>query len=172
MRKRLAVSTVKRRVACAIREFLRADGALLVRNVAEPDVAHKFAAFLTTEFPGRHVDVNYNRHGLDIKRLRLPAPCGNWRTPYRRVFPDVVVHCRGTDDANLLVVEIKKSTNHEPRDCDAVKLRGFRQQLRYQYGLFLEFQAGNARPRVLRKVWYAAPMGHRVESGPSELREP
>lgn len=161
MRNRLAFSTVKRRVAHALRKFLRADGDLLANDVAELAIAHRFACFLSSEFPGRHVDVNYNRHGQSIKRLRLPAPCRNWRTPHRRVFPDVVVHRRGTDDGNVLVVEIKKSTNPEPRECDVARLRRFRQQLHYQYGLFVEFNAGIAGAGVLRKVWDSVPMAQR-----------
>ncbi len=160
MRSRLAFSTVNRRVTRAIRAFLLADGALLVNDVAEIALAHHFATFLAREFPGRHVDVNYNRHGQHIKRLQLPAPCRNSMTPLRRVLPDVVVHCRGTDDANVLVVEIKKSMNPEPRACDIAKLRCFRQQLRSQYGLFLEFRAAIPRAGVLKMVWQGTHMAH------------
>jgi hypothetical protein len=156
MRNRLAFSTVRRRVARAVRQFLLVDGDLLTRDVAEITLSHRFATFLSAEFPGRHVDVNYNRHGWVIKRLQLPAVCQNSRKSRRRVLPDVVVHLRGKDDANLLVVEMKKSTNVEPRDCDLARLRCFCQQLRYQYGLFIEFRAGTPTPGVVRKEWQGA----------------
>lgn len=137
----------------AIRLFLDSEGGLLRDDVSELTIVHKFATILGREFPSRNVDVNYNRHGQDIKFVRLPPPCRNWQNPRRRVLPDVVVHQRGNDSRNLLVIEIKKSTNSEPRECDIAKLRCFREQLHYRFGLFLEFQTRVQMPAVSRAEW-------------------
>lgn len=84
--------------------------------------------------------MEYNRHGLDPKTLDLPAGCPE--TGEHRVVPDVIVHERRTNDQNLLVIEMKKTTNPTPRECDLAKIRGMIEQLQYRFGLFLEFGAG------------------------------
>lgn len=151
---RLSVASVKKRVGAATRKLLVSHGQLLRNDLAELTIAHRFAVLLSDQFPGRDVDVNYNRHGTEIKRLHLPRPCARQIGRARRVFPDIVVHRQGTDASNLLVIEIKKSTNTESRECDIEKLLAFREQLRYDFGLFLEFEAGTAAPSVLSMVWF------------------
>jgi len=150
----LPFSAVQMRLSRAIRKLLLNDSRLLQNDVAELAIAHRFAVFLSDQFPGRDVDVNYNRHGREIKYLILPIHCDGQQRPHRRVFPDIVIHRRGDDSANLLVIEIKKSTNIEPRVCDLEKLRAFRRQLRYQFGLFLEFETAVKSPRLLRERWF------------------
>jgi len=158
MKNRLAFSTVKRRVQRALGRFLETDRALLENDVAELTITNRVAAALASEFPGRHIDTNYNRHGRYVKQLQLPPPCRNWQNPKRRVSPDIVVHRRGTDVANVLVVEIKKSTNNEDRACDMAKLRAFRGQLCYQYGLFFDFETGTPEPGPPQIVWEVSPI--------------
>ena len=58
-----------------------------------------------------------------------------------RVLPDIIVHQRGTDDNNLLVVEIKKEQNssRQKDENDRNKLRAFvKPPYNYEYGLFLK----------------------------------
>ncbi|MEN6576411.1 MAG: hypothetical protein ABFD90_08715 [Phycisphaerales bacterium] len=132
---------VERRVTKAVERLLKNDGVLLDRDVNERSVSHKLAEYLQRGFRSWHVDCEYNRDRGMVKRLR-------WRneqepvcsTRARTVYPDIVVHKRGTDD-NLLVVEIKKVENSSPpsdgRDRD--KLNAFvGQPFRYRYGLFLK----------------------------------
>jgi hypothetical protein len=59
---------------------------------------------------------------------------------------------------------MKKSTNTEPRECDLAKLRCFRRQLRYQYGVFIELRAGSPTTEVLRMEWQGAPRSTCVRS--------
>ena len=73
MRNRLSFSTVEKRVSYAIRKFLQKDGDLLANDVAELAIAHRFATVLESEFPGRDVDANYNRHGVEVKRVPQSA---------------------------------------------------------------------------------------------------
>lgn len=123
----------------ALTILFQADGDLLIRDAAERTIAQRLARYLEDEFPGFHVNVEYNRHGFDKKRLDLPDDCGGAK---RRVYPDVVVHRRGHDKANLLVVELKKSTNPESRDCDRAKLTAMKAQLHYAFAVFVEIPAG------------------------------
>ena len=53
----------------------------------ERSLTHKLAEYLQCEFPDWHVDCEYNRHGLDVKRLAIHS----WRvkaddTEARTVF--------------------------------------------------------------------------------------
>lgn len=133
------LEAVKAGVHQALRSLYERDGGLLVRDVAERAVAGRLAVHLASAFPGRDVDVEYNRHGLDPKAVDLPHECGG---AGQRIFPDVVVHRRGDDEANLLVVELKKTTNREPRECDRAKVVAMKAQLRYSHGVVIEVPAG------------------------------
>jgi hypothetical protein len=54
------------------------------------------------------------------------------------VFPDIIIHKRGTDK-NHVVVEVKKSTNTESDKWDMAKLRAFKEDLHYDVALFFRF---------------------------------
>ncbi len=74
--------------------------------------------------------------GLEPKSLDLPPECRGGG--HRRIFPDIIVHSRGNDSANLLVVEVKKSTNREPRTCDQAKIKGMKREFGYKWGVLIE----------------------------------
>jgi hypothetical protein len=95
---------------------------------------------------------SYNRDGHDPKRLNLSAECTKASEEGSRVYPDIIVHRRGTDD-NLLVIEMKKSTNSIPRHCDLEKLKEYRNQLGYNYALFVEFRISCTEPGIDCTQW-------------------
>ena len=91
------------------------------------------------QFADWHVDFEYNRKGLKLKLLEGISECDEHKTS-NRVYPDIIIHKRNTDD-NLLVVELKK-TGLNPQ-CDIKKLELFTHgegEYRYSLGLFIEFQ--------------------------------
>jgi Holliday junction resolvase len=56
------------------------------------------------------------------------------------VFPDIIVHKRGTDE-NLLVIEMKKTTSKKTDTTyDLGKLNAFKSQLGYQFAIFIKLQ--------------------------------
>ena len=128
------------------------DGELLERDAAERSIGAKLAARLTQVFPEYNVDVEYDKHGLEPKRVDLPEYCrGGGR---RRIIPDIVVHQRGTDDHNLLAIELKKETNRESRECDKAKLAAMKRELNYQAGVLIDLPAGpGATERASELVW-------------------
>lgn len=129
-------------MAEALGTLIRQDIALLVNDTGERTIASRLACYMVPLFQGYDVDVEYNRHGIDVKILSLPPEChggGN-----RRVVPDIIVHRRGNDLSNLLAIELKKDTNPEPRDCDRAKLVALKQQFVYRYALLLEVACGGA----------------------------
>jgi hypothetical protein len=117
------------------------DDLLLEYDAAERAISSKLAAHLTGLFPSYDVDVEYNREGheQDPKHLQLPPECTKSNG---RVCPDIVVHKRGHDERNLLVIEVKKSTNNESRLCDRIKVEAMMRQKHYRFGVLLTVPAG------------------------------
>ena len=131
---------IRARVRRAVRTLFVRDVALLERDAAERAIAARLAVHLASVFRDHHVDVEYNRHGLDPKEVRLPPSCRGGGK--RLIVPDIVVHHRGHDGDNLLVVELKKRSNHESRVCDRAKIVAMKRELGYQCGVLIVLPAG------------------------------
>jgi len=61
------------------------------------------------------------------------------------VYPDIIIHKRGTNHYNLLAIEIKKINNGNSdfkKDIDKLKAY-IQQELKYSYGLFLGIATGD-----------------------------
>lgn len=140
----LSEAEIIKKVKNALVAFFQSDGSLLNVNANERSISHKLAEHLQNQFQNLHVDCEYNRHGNDIKRLkyiRNSSVRANSLTA-KTVFPDIIVHERGNDENNLLVIEIKKSNSELSHDDDYKKLKAFTgRQFRYEHGLFLLFDA-------------------------------
>lgn len=141
------LAELERRVVQAANSLLKHDAYLLTRDLNERSITHKFAEHLQLEFPEWNVDCEYNRDQFDIKRLDLPprTDISSDDLDAKTVFPDIIVHCRGTDQ-NIVVIEVKKSTNRERDDWDMRKLVAFKEQLGYRIALFFRFQTGVDHP--------------------------
>lgn len=131
----------------AVQSLLDHDAYLLRADVNERTVTHRLAIYVEHVFPGWDVDCEYNRDGHDSKRI--PYGSGDDAEHGSRVFPDVIVHGRGTA-RNLVVFEVKKSNNPDPDDTDLDKLRGYCRHLGYQHGVFLRLIVGVEEPGVAR----------------------
>ncbi len=142
---------VRERVQAAIDSFLSNESQLLVNNSSEQAITHRLAVILEGLFEDWNVDCEYNRNQSTIKKL-MYAISPNEPVEERNVVPDVIVHHRMTED-NLLVIEVKKSTNQEPDERDIAKLHAFREQLGYENALFIRFLAGTQNPGVQRQEW-------------------
>jgi len=118
---------MKKKVEFCIRQLLRNDRHLLEIKANERSIAHKLAEYLQQQFRDWHVDCEYNRHGIEIKKLGEA-----------RVYPDIIVHLRNMP-FNLLVIELKCS--NENYEGDIEKLKKFTDQnggFKYKFGLFLK----------------------------------
>jgi hypothetical protein len=83
---------------------------LLALGVGEQTLVQP-ADYIREGIPKRlSVDVEYNRHGMKKKVLLLPPKDAPHAIPVSTmVRPDIVVQERGTDDHNIVALEIKKS---------------------------------------------------------------
>ena len=137
------LAQIEQRVIQAAESLVTYDGYLLTCDLNERSITHKFAEHLQREFPEWNVDCEYNRDHDDTKRLDLP-PRRNISSDdldAKTVYPDIIVHRRGTD-LNIVVIEVKKSTNPEGDGWDKRKLAAFRTQLAYRVALFFRFRTG------------------------------
>jgi len=140
------IKDVKKRVIAAICALYQHDVELITVNASERSITHKLAEYLQKEFPCWHVDCEYNRYGNDIKRIpntcfiekyNLSAKENPDLTKDVTVFPDIIIHQRGTRK-NLVVIEVKKNNNDI--EHDKKKLSYFSRD--YKYGILLILNVG------------------------------
>jgi hypothetical protein len=130
---------VRQRLERALRRLRDADLYLLENDLSERCIAARLAMYLQPEFGDYAVDVEYNRAGDTPKRLNLPDECANYRDRNGDALavPDVIVHRRGPAGPNLLVLEMKKTTNPAQFGCDRARVLAFRARLGYQFGALI-----------------------------------
>jgi hypothetical protein len=131
---------VRAAVRDSLADLIAVDQHLLDADCSERSVTHQLAVHLSRRFPDYNVDCEYNRDGFDVKRLQLSereVHVGDDALDAVTVFPDVVVHIRGTNDANLLVVEVKKASSTVDHAYDIEKLSAFKAQLHYRYAVHI-----------------------------------
>lgn len=143
-------------VNSAIDSLVESEQAIFDLDVNERALAHQLARYMSEKVqPPLSVDCEYNRHSSNPKRLNLPP-----RTALDRgirettVFPDIIVHRRGTDEQNLLVLELKKPG--EAIDYDALKLRAFLTELGYAHAAHVILGLGVDGALVRRVEWVDA----------------
>lgn len=133
---------VESAVQAALRDLREHDSHLLEFDVAERSITARLAHYMIPLFEDYAVDVEYNRHGIDPKKMaeHVATTCQQCRD--RLVVPDIIVHRRGDNERNLLVVELKKSTNSKTRTLDRNKLKAYKHELNYKFGALITVPAG------------------------------
>lgn len=149
---------VKRKVKRAIDKLIENDEFLLQNDVYERSITHKLAEYLQQEFIYWTVDCEYNRNmdGEDVndrkKRLKVLKQIKHNNDKYKdtdiegtTIYPDIIIHQRGYNNTNLLVIEVKKSnSNIATKDYDIHKLEELtKKPYKYKNTLFIEFHVGD-----------------------------
>ena len=105
----------------ALDQLYQEDSYLIKNGVHERSIVFRFAHYLqnlmdeSNELKEFDLDLEYNKNGRFAKRI--PARiCGT--------FPDLIIHKRGTNNGNLLIVEFKTWWNPNTRE-DKKKLLQF-----------------------------------------------
>lgn len=138
----------------ALDTLFEVDDYLLSVDSSERSISHQLAVHLAQEFPGYDVDCEYNRDGFDVKRLQLSQrPVNDDDLEAVTVFPDIIVHRRGTNEHNLLAIEMKKGSSTIRPDYDFEKLKAFRQELKYAFAVHVTVGRQGASKLVRRVVW-------------------
>ena len=134
MEKEEVISNIQK----AYSQLLERDGHLLTADANERSITHKLAEYLQLQFPAWNVDCEYNRNGIDPKKLiSFVKNIKSDNTDAVSVYPDIIVHHRRTKN-NLLVIEAKKS-NFNGEDLDEQKLKAFKKDLGYKYAFKVTF---------------------------------
>ena len=127
-------------IFAALRALYLEERQILQIDVGERMICGQLRGILQNYFPEHSVHAEYNRHGLEPKDIEMPNAEGEPTTT--RVFPDIIVHQPMHDNDNLLVIEVKKSTNSLSDDFDLAKLKQMKWQLGYSYAAFIRLSTG------------------------------
>ena len=180
---------IKNRLNKAIDRLYVKDWYLLKNKVHERSITHKLAEYLQDLFPDYDVDCEYDRdkenpdgnfkkqiHELITKELKnrkqsiTKIPSEGWINDdelgqyigiwHRNFYPDIIIHKRGTNRHNLLIIEAKKADGNT--DFDKKKLVAYTKstdslgnKLRYKLGVLIELSVGEDFSREAVKLkWY------------------
>jgi hypothetical protein len=145
----ISFNSIKAIIEASLKDLYKKDKHLILNgddvsnanknHVSERGIVHKFGVYLEKHIEKYHeltkynIDVEYNRDGSNIKRL--PGyPNG--------VYPDLIIHKRGTNKDNLLILEFKPWWNNEI-DNDLNKVEEFIDQdgqYAYKYGCVITIE--------------------------------
>jgi hypothetical protein len=132
----------------ALEILIKNDSYLLKNDVNERSITHILAIYLKQIFDGWDVDCEYNRDINERKKIlhEICPPCPRTTnsndTTGKTVYPDLIIHHRLKRD-NLVVIEVKKSTNSTGKECDIAKLKAFKKEFCYRYAIFLLLKTGD-----------------------------
>ena len=129
------MQTELNKVVAALQEFYARETFLFEKDLGERTLTHRLAVYIEKQFSGWEVDCDYNR--LGERRLRLPhgTIVSTDDELGKSVYPDIVVHQREIPN-NLLAIEVRKTSNHQPPEHDRHKLRALTDpHLWFAYGI-------------------------------------
>lgn len=129
----MKLDVIKRKIKHCIERIYEDDSDLFDRNNYEVTISSKLAQYLFVEFKEYDVDCEYDKHinqEKEVKELN------------QNIRPDIIIHRRGTDEENLVYIEIKTDHNRESRELDYCKIKAMTKQkgeYGYSLGLFIDF---------------------------------
>jgi hypothetical protein len=131
-------------------ERLRDHDAYLLERGHEQAITHRLAMYMQDEFPGWHVDVEFNRNRDDSKHLNYRRETDDFAADHN-IRPDIIVHQRGTQQ-HLLIVEAKRKG--QPTADDVEKLKRTTEpegEFQYAFGALVELTPG---PEPCKVRWF------------------
>ena len=133
------MQTELNKLVTALKEFYGHESYILERDLGERTLTHRLAVHVERQFPGWEVDCDYNRLGERTLRLPRGTIVSTDDALGKSVFPDIVVHQRDIPN-NLLAIEVRKASNHQPPEHDQHKLQALTDPhlwFAYWIGIFL-----------------------------------
>lgn len=165
------IRDIKNLIKKTCTKFIKNEKYLLENNLNERTITHKLAEYLQAELPNWNIDCEYNRDYDKVKIIRFgrlkPRKVLNNDTEGRTVFPDIIVHQRGTQN-NLIAIEVKKNNSSVLDRDDLDKIEGYLYDLNYKYGFFIKFLVEKAIGIERMKYFYKSNRGQLIRK---ELRE-
>ena len=166
------IEEIYEKLEIAIETLFSNDNWLLEQDLSERSISHKLAEYLQPLFLDYNVDCEYNgdidranpkENQLGRKRISaLWTDMEEYKLLSKKeidsetekelverlVYPDIIIHRRGTNKFNLCIIEVKKSTSQVPFSYDRIKLSAYTTNnygnLNYKVGYFVKFVTGTA----------------------------
>jgi len=143
------IDELKKIIDKALDELYNEEPSLISSKVNERSIAFRLGIYIETlknnskenkEYKYYDLDVEYNKNQDDFKKVPS-KPNG--------AIPDLILHKRGNNWNNLLIIEIKRPKNYTGRNDDREKLKDFTNRKGdYIYGLGVFIILGNSRDSV------------------------
>ena len=111
------------KIVKALEIFYTRETHLLEKDLGERTLTHRLAVYVESQFAGWETDCDYSRLGERTLRLPKGSTVSTDDHNGKSIYPDIVVHQREIPN-NLLAIELRKDTNHQPPEHDQQKLRG------------------------------------------------
>jgi len=146
--KEYSILELKMFVEKAVKVLLEEDKSLLDKGAHEQAITHRIAVYVEKEFNDSNLnfDCEYNKHLEKSKMFLSSGPschcksCRKLKEGDKLFRPDIIVHKRGTDAHNLIVVEVKKGETFCKFDTEKIiALTTKSDEYKYQVGLCLSF---------------------------------
>ena len=116
------MQTELNKVVAALQEFYAHEAYLLEKDFGERALTHRLAVHVERLFLGWEVDCDYDRLGERLLKLPHGTIVSTDDHLAKSIYPDIVVHQRKIPN-NLLAIELRKASNHQPPEHDQHKLR-------------------------------------------------
>jgi hypothetical protein len=110
------------KIAAGLKEFYAREAFLFERDLGERALTHRLAVHLERQFPDFEVDCDFDRLGARTLNLPRGSIVSTDDHLGKSTYPDIVVHQRAIPN-NLLAIEVRKVSNHQPVEHDRQKLR-------------------------------------------------
>jgi hypothetical protein len=110
------------KVVAALKTFYAREAFLFEHDLGERTLTHRLAVHVERQFPDFEVDCDFDRLGPRTLNLPRGSIVSTDDHLGKSVYPDIVVHQRGVPN-NLLAIEVRKASNHQPVEHDRQKLR-------------------------------------------------
>jgi hypothetical protein len=109
------------KVVAALEAFYSREKYLLDNDFGERALTHRLAVHVEGQFDGWDVDCDYDRLGERTLLMPHGSIVSTEDRLSKSIFPDIVVHQRDVPK-NLVAIEVRKASNHQPIEHDQHKL--------------------------------------------------
>lgn len=146
---------IETRIIRACKRLLLKDIDLFLMKGSERSICHRLALYMEPYFLAYNVDCEYDRDdSFKHKKIDLREFYED-DNDRRDVTPDIIVHKRGENEHNLVIIEAKKNDAYDaiPDRRDLEKLTSYIREYGYQYGIALQLITGNTADKCLVKIF-------------------
>jgi hypothetical protein len=160
------MQTELNKLIAALQEFYERETFILERDLGERALTHRLAVLIEKHFSGWEIDCDYDRLGERTMRLPHGTVVSTDDHLGKSIYPDIVVHQRDIPN-NLMAIELRKASNHQPIEHDQNKLKALTDPhlwFAYAIGVMVTLEKGRVTHSEVyagglidphRSIWFA-----------------